>query len=164
MTERIVVMGVTGSGKSTVGRMLAARLDAPFIDADDLHTADAIAKMRAGRALTDADREPWLRRVHAALREFGDGPFVAACSALKRAYRDTLREGLAPLTFVLLDVPPTVLAGRLAARTGHFAGTSLLPSQLATLELGDDIVRVDASSTPEEVADAVLEALRGARS
>jgi len=160
MTERIVVMGVTGSGKSTVGRVVAARLDAPFVDADDLHSADAIAKMHAGRALTDADREPWLRRVHAALREFGDGPFVAACSALKRSYRDGLRAGLAPLTFVLLDVDPAVLRARLAARTGHFAGASLIPSQLLTLELGDDLVRVDASGTPAAVADAVLDAAR----
>jgi len=159
MAERIVLMGVAGSGKSTIGRMLAARLDAPFVDADDLHSADAIAKMHAGRALTDVDREPWLRRVHAALRDLGDGSFVAACSALKRSYRATLRAGIAPLTFVLLDVDPTVLAARLVARGGHFADASLLPSQLATLELDDDLVRVDASGPPESVVTAVLAAV-----
>jgi gluconokinase len=156
---RIVVMGVAGSGKTTIGRILAARVGVPFLDADDLHSPDAIAKMHAGNALTDADREPWLRRVHAALRELGDGSLVAACSALKRSYRDQLRGGLAPLTFVLLDVDSSVLVARLGARTGHFADESLLPSQLATLELGDDLMRVDASGPPESVAGAVLEAV-----
>ena len=156
---RVALMGVTGSGKSTIGRVLAARLDAPFLDADDLHSPDAIAKMHAGHALTDADREPWLRRVHVALGELGDGSFVAACSALKRSYRDLIRDGLAPLTFVLLEVDLPVLRARLAARTGHFAGESLLPSQLATLEVGDDLVRVDASGPPESVADAVVRAI-----
>src|SRR5438132_918991 len=120
-------MGVAGSGKTTIGRILAARVGVPFLDADDLHSPDAIAKMHAGNALTDADREPWLRRVHAALRELGDGSLVAACSALKRSYRDQLRGGLAPLTFVLLDVDASVLGARLGARTGHFADESLLP-------------------------------------
>ena len=162
--DRIVLMGVAGSGKTTIGRILAARLDVAFLDADDLHSADAKAKMHAGHALTDEDREPWLQRVHDALRDRGDGPLVAACSALKRSYRDTLRDGLPPLTFVLLDVDPSVLAVRLAARTGHYAGASLLPSQLATLELGDDVVHVDGSASPENVADAVVEAVRRARS
>jgi gluconokinase len=157
--RRIVLMGVTGSGKSTVGRLLAAELDAPFVDADDFHSPEAIAKMHAGLALTDADRAPWLRRVHAAVRKLGDGSFVAACSALKRSYRDELREGLAPLTFVLLDVDPSTLATRLTARPEHFAGPSLLPSQLATLEAGDDVVRVEADGPPEQVADAVLDAV-----
>ena len=156
---RIVLMGVAGSGKTTIGRILAARVGVPFLDADELHSPAAIAKMHAGHSLTDADRAPWLGRVHAALGALGDGSFVAACSALKRSYRDGLREGLAPLTFVLLDVDPSVLRARLVARTGHFAGESLLPSQLATLELGDDLVRVDASGPPESVADAVVRAI-----
>ncbi len=158
--DRIVIMGVTGSGKTTIGRVVAARLDAPFVDADDFHSADAITKMQAGLALTDADRQPWLRRVHAALRDLGDGPLVAACSALKRSYRDVLREGIAPLTFVVLDVDSVTLASRLATRSEHFAGAGLLPSQLATLELGDDVVRVDAAGGSDQVADAVLAATR----
>jgi gluconokinase len=158
-TDRIVVMGVAGSGKTTVGRIVATRLDAPFLDADDFHSTDAIEKMHAGRALTDADREPWLQRVHSALRDLGDGPVVLACSALKRRYREVLRDGIAPLNFVVLDVDPATLAARLAERTGHFADRALLRSQLATLELGDDVVRVGAEGTPDRVADAVLDAV-----
>jgi carbohydrate kinase (thermoresistant glucokinase family) len=156
---RIVVMGVSGVGKTTVGRLVAARVDAPFLDADTFHRADAIEKMHAGHALTDADRAPWLQRVHVALLDLGDGPVVLACSALKRSYRDVLRDGLAPLVFVVLELDPAALRSRLAARTDHFAGPSLLASQLATLELGDDVVRVDASGTADVVADAVVAAV-----
>lgn len=155
---RIVVMGVAGSGKTTAGRILATRLGAPFVDADDLHSESAIASMHSGRPLDDAERAPWLRRVRDAVAEVGDGPVVLACSALKRSYRDVLRDGVPGLTFVDLDVDPATLAQRLAARTGHFAGADLLPSQLATLELGDDVVRVPATGTPDEVADRVLRA------
>lgn len=158
-TTRIVLMGVAGSGKTTVGKVVADRLGAPFIDADDLHSEAARASMHAGRPLDDAERVPWLRRVRAAAHAVGDGPLVLACSALKRAYRDVLRDGVPDLTFVLLDVAPDVLAHRLAARTGHFAGADLLPSQLATLELGDDVLRVDASGTVDEVADRVMRAV-----
>jgi len=117
--------------------------------------------MHAGRPLDDADREPWLQRVRAAIAGVGDGPVVLACSALKRAYRDTLRDGVAGLTFVDLDVDPATLARRLAARSGHFAGADLLPSQLATLELGTDVVRVGATGTPDDVADRVLRVAAG---
>jgi gluconokinase len=155
---RIVLMGVAGSGKTTIGRLVAERLGAPFVDADDFHSAAAIATMHAGRPLDDAERVPWLERVRAAVHTVGDGPVVLACSALKRTYRDVLRDGVSGLTFVELDVDADTLAHRLAARTGHFAGADLLPSQLATLELGDDVVRVDATGTPDEVADRVLRA------
>jgi gluconokinase len=155
---RIVLMGVAGSGKTTIGKVVADRLGAPFVDADDLHSAAARASMHAGRPLDDAERAPWLRRVRAAAHAVGDGPLVLACSALKHAYRNVLRDGVPDLTFVLLDVDTDVLAHRLGARTGHFAGADLLPSQLATLEVGDDVVRVDASGTVEEVADRVVRA------
>jgi gluconokinase len=156
---RIVLMGVAGSGKTTIGRLVATRLGAPFVDADDFHSAAAIAQMHAGRPLDDAERARWLTRVRAALADVGDGPLVLACSALKRSYRDVLRDGVSGLVFVDLDVDPTTLERRLASRTGHFAGPDLLPSQLATLELGDDVVRVDASGTPDDVTDRVLQAV-----
>jgi gluconokinase len=155
---RIVVMGVAGAGKTTVGSRLARALGLPFIDADDLHSPDAIASMSAGHPLDDEQRMPWLRRVNAALRAQPDG-FVLACSALKRAYRDVLRDGVDGLTFVFLDVDVDNLVERLRSRTGHHVGVDLLPSQLATLELGDDVVRIPANGTPEETVSEVLHAL-----
>jgi gluconokinase len=158
-TPRIVLMGVAGAGKTTIGRLVAAKLGAPFVDADDLHSPAAIAAMQAGHPLDDAERAPWLERVCAAMHGIGDGPVVLACSALKRSYRDALRNGVPGLTFVDLDVDAATLASRLETRANHFVGPDLLPSQLATLELGDDVVRVPATGTPEEVADLVLRAV-----
>ena len=157
-------MGVAGSGKTTVGLVVATRLGAPFVDADDLHSATAIAAMHAGRPLSDADRAPWLERVRDALREVGNGPVVLACSALKRSYRAVLRDGVPHLRFVLLEVDPDTLARRLAGRSGHFAGVDLLASQLTTLEVGDDVVRIDVrdDATVDEVADQVLLAVGAA--
>jgi gluconokinase len=152
-------MGVAGSGKTTVGRLVADRLGVPFVDADDFHSPEAIAAMQAGRPLDDTDRAPWLERVRAAVRDVGDGPVVLACSALKRSYRDVLRDGVPGLTFVDLDVDAATLARRLDTRIGHFATADLLSSQLATLEVGDDVVRVPATGTPDQVADLVLRAV-----
>jgi predicted kinase len=110
---RIVLMGVAGSGKTTIGRMVAARLGAPFVDADDLHSAAAKAQMHGGHPLDDAERAPWLARVRAAVAAVGDGAVVLACSALKHEYRDALRDGVPTLTFVDLDVDADTLARRL---------------------------------------------------
>jgi gluconokinase len=133
----IVVMGVAGSGKSTVGARLAETLERPFLDADDLHTAPARDRMAAGIPLQDSDRWPWLDRVGAWLVAHPGG--VACCSALRRAYRDRLRQHAPDVIFVLLDVPEPVLAQRLTGRVGHFMPVELLRSQLATLEpLGAD--------------------------
>lgn len=145
---RVVVMGVSGCGKSTVGALLAAALDVPFVDADGLHPAANIAKMRAGTPLTDEDRWPWLDAVAGVLGA-GDRGVVVACSALRRPYRDLLRRGAPGATFLHLDGGKDVLAARMAARDGHFMPPGLLDSQLATLEpLGADedglVLAVDA--------------------
>jgi carbohydrate kinase (thermoresistant glucokinase family) len=130
---RLVVMGVSGCGKTTLGAALAARLGVAFVDADDLHPPANRAKMAAGVALTDADRWPWLDLVAEALHN--RAPVVVACSALRRAYRDRLRAaGGEGVRFLHLAAPREVIAARLAARRGHFAAASLLDSQYATLE------------------------------
>jgi gluconokinase len=130
-------MGVAGSGKSTVGTRLADTLHRPFLDADDLHTSAARARMAAGIPLQDSDRWPWLDRVGTWLAAHPGG--VACCSALRRAYRDRLRQQAPDVLFVLLEVAEQVLAERLTARVGHFMPVELLRSQLATLEpLGAD--------------------------
>ena len=132
----IVVMGVSASGKSSVGEALAARLGIPYVDADDLHPQSNVDKMAAGVPLTDDDRWPWLDAVAARLAE---GPVVVACSALKRAYRDRLRASAPDTVFVHLTGDRRVLEERIADREGHFMPASLLQSQLDTLEdLGSD--------------------------
>jgi len=137
---RVVIMGVTGSGKTTVARTVAANFGWDFADADDLHPAANIAKMAVGTALTDEDRWPWLDAVGAWLADHEDA--VIACSALRRAYRDRLRAAAPGTTFVHLAAQQSVLAERVALRLeaeGHFAGPALLASQFATLEpLGFD--------------------------
>ena len=163
----VVLMGVSGSGKTTVGEALAKRLGMPFIEADDLHPKSNRDKMAAGIPLTDEDRWPWLdamgERLEQVRRE-GHG-VVATCSALKRAYRDRLRvkvEG--PLLFVLLDSPREVLAARMAHRKGHFMPPALLASQLATLErpAPDEpaMMVVDGTRPVDELVGMIADRLR----
>ena len=134
----IVVMGVSGSGKSTVGAALAQRLRVPFADADDFHPPANIAKMSAGHPLDDDDRRPWLESIGRWLAAHGSGG-VMSCSALKRGYRDQLRAHCPDVTFLHLSGTPEVIGRRQASRPGHFMPASLLQSQFATLEpLGDD--------------------------
>jgi gluconokinase len=136
----VVVMGVSASGKSTVGAALARDLGVPFVDGDDLHPAANIAKMSRGVPLDDADRMPWLDAVGARLADgAAHGGVVVACSALRRAYRDRLRAAAPTTVFVHLDADAETLARRAQGRHGHFMPASLLVSQLATLEpLGAD--------------------------
>lgn len=161
---RLVVMGVEASGKSTVGREVAARSGWPFLDGDDFHTPEARRKMAGGQALTDADRAPWLARLRS---ELGARPdVVLACSALKRSYRDALR--WPGVRFLFLNVPEPLLRERVAARTGHYAGAALLPSQLATLEAPGpdeaDVLTLDvgAADLPTDLARRALDALGAA--
>ena len=134
----VVVMGVSGSGKSTVGAALAERLQVPFLDADTLHPPGNITKMTAGQPLTDDDRYPWLDKVGEWLAEHSDGG-VLSCSALKRRYRDQLRAHCANIEFLHLAGTPELIRSRIADRTGHFMPAELLRSQFDDLEpLGSD--------------------------
>jgi carbohydrate kinase (thermoresistant glucokinase family) len=161
MSHSIVVMGVSGSGKTSVGEGLADSLGAQFIDADWLHSRDNLETMAAGDPLSDEQREPWLHAVGENLSEARDDErdLVVACSALKRSYRDILRSYVPEVYFVFLDASPEILAERLAARDHDFMPASLLDSQLATLEpLGDDEhgVRVDVTPPLAEIVRLVI--------
>ena len=134
MASPIVVMGVSGSGKSTVGAALAQRLRVPFADADDFHPAANIAKMTAGHPLDDDDRFPWLEAIGDWLSERCDSGGVMSCSALKRSYRDQLRRHCPDVQFLHLHGTPEVIGRRQASRPGHFMPASLLASQFDTLE------------------------------
>ena len=157
-------MGVAGSGKSTVGKLLARSLRLPFCDADDLHPAENIAKMKAGVPLTDEDRRPWLR----ALAEWADGhraagtSAVLACSALKRSYRDELLDGRPTARMVFLAPDREVLARRLAARHGHFFPEQLLSSQFDALEPpapDERVLTVVPADTPAATVEKVIAVL-----
>jgi carbohydrate kinase (thermoresistant glucokinase family) len=157
----VLLMGVCGCGKSTVGRALAAALDWPFVDADTLHPPHNVAKMASGMPLTDEDRWPWFDRVVAEMRRYdaAGSHLVVACSALKQAYRDRLASG-GPVRFVYLKGDASIIEPRLATRTGHFMPPALLASQFATLEEPTDAIVIDiAQPAPEQVA-AISRALR----
>lgn len=149
---KIIIAGVSGSGKSTVGRLLAERLGWEFADADDFHPPENIAKMKAGIPLDDADRAGWLDALGNHLASRGD--IVLACSALKKIYRDRLRELAGPLEFIVLRVDRQVLTDRMKSRA-HFMPPSLLDSQLATLELGDDVTEIDNTLPTDEVVSGL---------
>ena len=159
----IVLMGVSGSGKTTIGTGLAKRLGAIFADADDFHTAANKAKMAAAIPLTDEDRAPWLATLNGVLRGWvtAGTQGVMACSALKGSYRETLASGMDPkaIAFVWLDGSKQMIAARLAARQGTYMNPALLDSQIATLEPPADAVRVVNDRTPDEVVDEVMRAL-----
>lgn len=159
----VVVMGVTGAGKTTVGRLLATSLGAEFVDADDHHPPENVAKMRAGTPLTDTDRQPWLERLNALLRErAARGASVAlACSALKAAYRATLLAGLPAARVVFLRGSREVIAARLAARRGHYMNPALLESQFAALEAPQEAIVVDVGDPPAAIVAAIGRALEG---
>jgi gluconokinase len=159
MTSLVVVMGVTGSGKTTVGTALAERMGVPFADADDFHSPENVAKMRSGVPLTDEDRRPWLLAIGTWLREQKNGA-VVTCSALKRVYRDTLREAAPAITFLHLHGDKDTVRKRVGSRKGHFMPESLVDSQFADLEpLGADEkgVVVDFSLPVDVIVDRFLE-------
>ena len=158
----LVVMGVSGSGKSTVAALVAARLGWDLAEGDDLHPDENVAKMAAGQPLVDDDRAPWLDTVSSWIVEHAmqGVPGVVTCSALKRKYRDVLREH--NVVFVYLQGTSDLIGDRMAERSGHFMPTTLLDSQVATLEppqADERHIVVDATRTPEEEADDVLRLL-----
>jgi gluconokinase len=155
----IVMMGVSGSGKTHTGRLLAEQLRWRFYDADDFHPPENIARMTSGVALTEADREPWLERLRALLREVGAGNAVLACSALSRRFREQLRAGINQIYFVFLKAGPELIAERLHLRQGHFMPASLIESQFVALEEPADALVVDASQAPETIILQVRAAL-----
>ncbi len=155
MRTCIVVMGVAGAGKTTVGEALARAHGAPFCDADDLHTPAAVAKMARGEALTDEDRWPWIVRVREAAERAANPRCVVACSCLRRAYRDVLRATEMRVVFVYLPVDPAVVMDRLQRRRGHFMKADMLASQLATLEPpdADEAITVSQARVDDIVAE-----------
>jgi gluconokinase len=157
----LIAMGVSGSGKSTVGEQLAAKLGCGFADADAFHSEANKKKMHAGIPLTDDDRWPWLRAIRADIeaRRAAGVDYVYACSALKASYREILRAGDKDVIFVYLKGSREVLEKRLAGRKGHFFDPSLLQSQLDTLEPPGphEAVVVDIDQSPEELVDEVID-------
>jgi gluconokinase len=162
---KIVVMGVSGAGKSTVGRAIAALLGARFVDGDDLHTPAAVEQMRAGIPLDDSDRWPWLDRIGAVLAGGAGAGVVVACSALKRAYRDRIRAAAGEgLVFVHLSGARELIADRQAARPEHYMPAELMKSQFETLEepVGEaDVVTFDVRQEPETIAERAVKAIAG---
>lgn len=162
---RLIVMGVSGSGKSSVARLLARRLGFDYVEGDDDHPPENIAKMEAGEPLTDADRQSWLIVLRDRIRHAADDErsLVLTCSALKRRYRDLLREGDPDIVFVYLYGDRDLIASRMAARSGHFMPSSLLDSQLRDLEPpGEDekVIRLDVKHSPENLVEQALQQLR----
>jgi gluconokinase len=145
-------MGVVGAGKTTIGTLLASQLGWEFADADDFHPQSNVDKIKNGIALTDDDRSPWLDRLREAITSWiaADENFVLACSALKRAYREKLSVG-PQVRFVYLKGSSSTIADRLRARKGHFAGESILDSQLADLEEPEAAITIDINDSPEQI-------------
>jgi gluconokinase len=159
----IVIMGVAGAGKSTVGQLLARELHSEFLDGDSLHSPENIAKMTQGIPLTDADRAPWLAAIHRRILESfqgGEG-LVVACSALKRRYRDALDRGVA-ITLVYLKVGEELIRERLEQRKHHFMNAQMLASQFADLEEPADAIVIDAAVEPAVAIRQIMSVLPAA--
>ena len=154
----VLVMGVAGVGKTTIGAALARELGWRFIDADDYHPAQNVAKMKAGIPLEDADRWPWLAHLNKVLKEEQNA--VLACSALKQTYRERLAQGVARFTVVYLHGAPAVIRERLTTRSHRYMPATLLDSQLATLEPPIEAIAVDVDIEPSACLAAILSRLR----
>ena len=156
----LVIMGVSGTGKSTIGLMLSEKLGIPFFDGDDFHPEANVQKMTAGKPLNDEDRLGWLIRLNQLALEHKSNGAVIACSALKQSYRDILQQNMgAQLAFVYLEGSFELIKSRLENRKGHFMGTTLLQSQFDTLEPPIDAVTVSIALKPEEITHQVIQQL-----
>lgn len=160
----LIVMGVSGSGKSTVGLLLAEMLGYEFRDGDSFHPPENVEKMRSGIPLTDEDRWPWLAAIAAWINahRLEGTTGIVACSALRRVYRDRLRDGHSDVRFLYLQGDKSLIAGRLAARKGHYMPASLLDSQFATLEepgTDEGAIRLSIVPEPPDIAREAIEAL-----
>ena len=159
----VILMGVAGSGKTAVGKAIAARLDWLFLDADDFHPAANIEKMKHGIPLNDQDRIPWLRALHDELQrqlELGHSA-VLACSALKESYRRMLSDNLSRVTFMLLDIDQETIRERLRHRAAHFFPKELMQSQFAALEKPKEAVVIDARKPLDEVISRAVQLIQG---
>ena len=157
----LVLMGVSGSGKTTIGTLLAKALQWRFYEGDDLHSAANRSKMTHGIALTDADRLPWLHRIHRLIeRCLANGiDAVIACSALKQSYREVIVSDAGQVRVVFLKGSPRLIKARLGKRKGHFMPSSLLPTQFSALEEPRDAITVDVSDNPAQIVDAIRKRL-----
>ena len=159
----IILFGVSGSGKTTIGRQLADALNIAFFDADDFHPPANIEKMASGFPLDDADRQPWLDTLATSIADWQEqGGAVLACSALKESYRVTLGSQCGErIQWILLHASEAVLGDRLRSRKGHFLNRQILSSQLNTLEIPDYGLLIDVQPTPPEIVNNILTRLRG---
>jgi gluconokinase len=157
----VVLMGVAGAGKTTIGKLLAEATGWVFLEGDDFHSEANRSKMHRGIPLTDEDRAPWLAGIHKVLLGWYESGTsgIAACSALKRKYRDVLSRDIPPasIRFLCLDVPENVLKERLEQRKGHYMNPELLQSQIDTLELSPDVIRIPAEGEASRIAQGILD-------
>ena len=164
-TAAIVVMGVSGAGKSTIGQLLSQRLGQQMIEGDSLHPPSNVEKMSRGTPLTDEDRLPWLKAIAARIGEARQArqPVIVTCSALKRAYREILADGHEDVGFVYLQGSKDLIAGRLTARTNHFMPPGLLDSQFAALQepgVDEPTIAMAIDATPAEIVERIVAAFR----
>ncbi len=161
MAEIVVVMGVAGSGKTTVGRMLADAIHCPFLEGDTLHSPANVEKMSHGIPLTDADRGPWLSAIHVRMVDayHHRDSLVVGCSALKQSYRRILDEGL-PAIWVYLKGSPELIQQRMLARANHFMKANMVASQFTALEEPPDALVVDVSAPPDAIVERILSQIR----